>query len=367
MFIAGPYQALFVAALFIGMVGAPLVFKSDLAVDYVKAPPSGSEVTGRVDLSVAASSSAFLRSFALSVRGTDLPHDFLDPSLSAQQIMHGPWTNRDAVREDSIVVDWETNIQPDNTFNGTYKLSATATSLDGRVVTRTISELRVNNPPRQPDRPVATASGIGVELSVHGPEPDILRYVIQRSTAGSPFSEINPAPSAHVFCPGSYSDPEVPRGQEVRYQVISIRASPLSADGIASLPSDPSDPVTISDEATPTPTPSHILACTTGVEPGRDFFELTAPTSPSRPAPTRSPQVLATKTTQTKPTTPITPATTSVPTSSIASEQPPTRTTDAAPTNRDRGGHPPTGIIVAVAGVLIAAASAALFGVLKRR
>jgi hypothetical protein len=386
-----------VSALFVVLLFIRPTFAADLVITYVQAPVSGSELRGTVDITLETTSSSPLQKFVIAVEATHLPHDSIDPSLLRQEIVHGPWTSRDAVRHDTIRVDWQTNFDPQRTFNGTYELSATATSLDGATVTRSIGDLKVNNPPQKPDQPSAYATGLGVDLRISGPEPDIFRYVIERSVAKGPFTEIN-AEAGRNACPGSFSDPVVPRDQDLRYRVKTVRASPVSPQGLTSPPSDPSDPVTISAVDTPTPSPPTVSPCTTGVGPGKDFFEVTGPHGPPIPAPTQAstttaPTSIATPTLSPQKTPPLaSPQTTAattlptpVPTSSLgaqkegASSQTTAATTLPTPVPTSSlgaqkeltrtGGHGqilPV-VVVAIVALVLAAGSLWLIRMLKQR
>jgi hypothetical protein len=92
----------------------------------------------------------------------------------------------------------------------------------------------VDNTPQTPTGLVAKNSSGVVTLSWRAnPEPDILFYRVLRSIEGEPFSVLAEVRGV------TFEDTQAPESTELRYKILAVRASPITAAGIASASTSP--------------------------------------------------------------------------------------------------------------------------------
>lgn len=143
----------------------------------------------------------------------------------------------DSPNPDTIQLNWDTtSLTP---YNGVYEISATATSdtssLTGSLLGSggtqhtTITGLSVNNPPATPKGVSAGLTGTAPVVSWSpNPEPDITGYVVFRSVSGTAFAPIGETKAT------SFPDNTAPQQAALSYEVVAVRSSPVTSDGIVS-------------------------------------------------------------------------------------------------------------------------------------
>jgi hypothetical protein len=144
----------------------------------------------------------------------------------------------DGTRDQTIQLDWNTaQLTP---RNGAYKLVAWGKACDFNNCGFDVSEssvsvtgLKVNNAPAAPQGVKAAIQGAAPLVSwVPAPEPDVKRYHVMRTTGGA-------AQLVGTTTATSFSDPcsdalPCPAGANLAYQVVAVRSSPVSANGVLS-------------------------------------------------------------------------------------------------------------------------------------
>jgi hypothetical protein len=142
---------------------------------------------------------------------------------------------------DTLTYEWDTDA--DTPYNGVYDLKAVATQTtllgllpqDATVTRNAI----VDNPPATPSGlKVVLDNGIPSLTWKENTEPDFTGYAVYRTIGDGAASKLG------VVKVASYKDSSAPGGQPLRYQVVAIRNSAVTSDGIASAPAR-ADPVTI--------------------------------------------------------------------------------------------------------------------------
>jgi hypothetical protein len=198
-------------------------------------PDANTTLTGTWTVDVDASSLDTLSGFAVAIvpmKGNIPPL----PSGATVARQYPPVLTGQGKLSDTIDFAWNTaSLTP---YNGVYEISATATSLLGDTVNGTVTGLTVNNPPATPAGVTAALAGTTPVVSWSAnPEPDLLGYQVLRS-AGGAYSVVATQTGT------TFDDPAAPQGGPLTYEVVAIRSSPASSNGIASSPSSPSNPVT---------------------------------------------------------------------------------------------------------------------------
>lgn len=129
-------------------------------------------------------------------------------------------------------------------YNGSFDVRASATTkpslLTGsRTLTGTAQGVLVNNPPVAPTGVKAALTGkVPVVTWKANPEPDIKAYRVLRAAASGSFQQVGSVTAT------KFSDSTAPAGLPLRYQIVAVRSSPVSEQGITAK-SGTTDPVTI--------------------------------------------------------------------------------------------------------------------------
>lgn len=146
----------------------------------------------------------------------------------------GPWNDSDRVDGEDIQGTFDSALIP---YNGTYALTARATSTDGATNSATIDRLIVNVQPA----PVQGLFYVSLDhLGVHVftnviacsfPQQDITD-IIQRSVNGGPFETLTSVPWGQT-----YVDTSAPQGVSLSYRLVATRPSVFPPYVISSDPS----------------------------------------------------------------------------------------------------------------------------------
>lgn len=202
-------------------------------------PNAGSTLTGSWTINIQAASVDSLSSFSVAIVPASAGIPALGPGASVSRT-YQPLGNLlgggNGSLSDTIQLPWNTaGLTP---YNGTYKITATATSLLGDQANASVGGLIVNNPPTPPTGLAAALAGSTPVVAWAGnPEPDITGYQVLRSSGGA-YSAVG------TTADHSFEDTSAPQGASLTYEVVAIRSSPVTKAGIPSGPSAPSNPVT---------------------------------------------------------------------------------------------------------------------------
>lgn len=203
---------------------SPALGAVDASVQFLEAPAAGSVLKGSHKVVAEANAASSLKSFAVKIEPLEEGHK-IEPG-GAVVYSYAPGTTTA-----QIEIDWDTTKL--TRFNGNYRLIATATSQVDEA-TAYVQQLKVDNPPQTPTGLVAkNSSGVPTLSWKANPEPDILLYRVLRSVKGGPFSTL--AEVREV----TFEDKQAPKGAELRYKVLAVRASPVTSGGIASASTSP--------------------------------------------------------------------------------------------------------------------------------
>jgi hypothetical protein len=206
-------------------------------------PAPNSTLTGTWSVSITAASVDLLSDFTVSIVPMKAGIPALGPDATvsrhycalAVSLVGGDCPNQ-PTNSDAIGMTWDTGkLTP---YNGVYEITTTATSLLGDKASASVTGLTVNNPPGAPSGVRAALAGpVPVVSWAPNPEPDITGYKVLRSSGGG-YTQVGTATSA------AFDDAGAPQGSPLTYEVVAVRASPVSAGGIDSSASAPSNPVT---------------------------------------------------------------------------------------------------------------------------
>jgi hypothetical protein len=223
-------------------------------------PAPNSTLTGTWSVSITAASIDLLSDFTVSIvpAKTGIPALGPDATVSrhycalAVSLVGGDCPNK-PTNSDSIGMTWDTGkLTP---YNGVYEITTSATSLLGDQASASVTGLMVNNPPGAPSGVTAALAGpVPVVYWAPNPEPDITGYKVLRSSGGG-YTQVGTATSP------AFDDTGAPQGSPLTYEVVAVRASPVTPGGIASAASAPSNAVTpgatpVAQVALPSPKPA---------------------------------------------------------------------------------------------------------------
>lgn len=167
------------------LAAAPPALATDVAIEFLSAPAGNSEVGGELTVTVKASSVlSFLESFSVAIES-----EGSTPAFRLQSD-HGPWGVLNAVREDTISLNWDTGPLP----NGSYRIVATARSVldgEGAAASAAVTGLRVNR--GQSQAPPGAGGGPPVQLrKVAVPRGDLMVGRIVSGPAPPPEEALDP-------------------------------------------------------------------------------------------------------------------------------------------------------------------------------
>lgn len=193
----------------------------DANVSFKQAPSESSVLDSDTTIVAEGKTISGLRSMTVAIE----PASGSVPSLTPEASKTATYALGTTTGEISLT--WTRNRTP---YNGTYKIAASADSVLGEKATAFVSAVHVNIPPVKPSGLVARneADAILVTWSPNL-EPDLIGYKVTRATGAS-------RTSLGLVQISSFKDEGAPKGVAVYYEVIAVRKSPLSSDGIASLP-----------------------------------------------------------------------------------------------------------------------------------
>lgn len=228
-------------------------------------PPAGSILRGSWLVVAEARASSSLKSFRVAIESVQDGHTVEPGGNVVRSYIAGTTSNA------RIELDWETGKL--TRFNGEYRLVATATSQVDEA-TISIQQLKVDNYPQTPNGLAAkNTEGVSTLSWKANSEPDILFYRISRSVNGDPFTTVAEVKGV------SFEDRQAPRGAELRYKLLAVRASVVNSAGISSGSTSPTPAISLPAssagksqlDATP-PTQAQVQASApTIVSPRRDL------------------------------------------------------------------------------------------------
>lgn len=208
-------------------------------------PPDGATLTGGWNVVIDAAAPLGLQSFSVAI----VPADASTPSPAqgaAVTRTYPPALSATTVYKDTIAMAWDTrSLTP---YNGVYVVKAAAQAYGGQPAVASVSDLKVNNPPVAPSGVAAAMNGTVPVVTWHAnPEPDITGYQVLRAGTTGGF-----APVATVATT-SFQDTKAPQGSSLSYEVVAVRRSPISADGISSPASYPTGAIVAALPPSPLP------------------------------------------------------------------------------------------------------------------
>ena len=195
-------------------------------------PVPDSVVQGKRKVVADASASSSLKRFSISIEPEDDAIGTLAPE-AREEVVYQPGQES----SDTLTYEWESEVVTPR--NGVYRVVAFSESHVGGKAFATSSGLKVNNPPAQVMRATATIEQTTARIEWEsGSEPDILHYVIQRSSGGT-YSKIGESTT------NRFVDQRPPKDVRIQYRIVAVRYSPVDSSGISGPPSRPTASIAI--------------------------------------------------------------------------------------------------------------------------
>lgn len=191
----------------------------DASVSFKQAPAESAVLGSDTTIVAEGKTISGLRSMTLAIEPTSGSTPALGPDAS-KAATYALGTNTG-----EISLTWTRNLTP---YNGTYRIAASADSILGEKATAYVSTVHVNLPPAAPSG-LAVRTEADSVLVTWNPnlEPDLIGYEVTR-VAGSSRTDLG------LVRVNSLKDETAPKGVAIRYEVVALRSSPLSSEGIAS-------------------------------------------------------------------------------------------------------------------------------------